>query len=98
MTKKRAFEIANICSAHALYSIGLLPQVESLDGVTLDELLKAKQIVKRANITSLVCEDDYLAALYLAYSFEPVENGPSLTPVVTAVNGNVVGVMKAVKP
>lgn len=90
MTESRAHEIVAVCLAHFLYQEGLNEkELPSLGDYSLKEMLEANEIVKSLNDGPSVgglrtvyvhCDPRYLAALYVAYHYDP-DPVTSCTPI-----------------
>ena len=76
MTIERALEINAICVAHAMYREGISDgePPPSLEGISLGDMLAATRLVERMRPrTQMTCDDRLLAALYVAYNYQPCE-------------------------
>jgi hypothetical protein len=82
MDIKRAREINKICCDWYMFGIGVddrEPPGDALEGVSLKEMIEAKELVQEANkeaavkdgsrTISCVCDDRFLAALYTAHNY-----------------------------
>ena len=74
MTIERAKEINAMLVKNALYAEGMvvLPG-HPLDGISLQDMLEATHIITNQEPLQAVCDDRLIAALYVAYNYEPSE-------------------------